>query len=138
MTLVAYFHRVMGHPAPKTVPLRPDEDDARLRMRLIGEEYHEVLEAMTNLLRAREPAETLERYGELLKELADLRYVVEGTAVSLGLPIDEAFAAVHRSNMSKLTDGKPVRDAGGKVIKGPNYEPPDMLALLPTILEHEA
>lgn len=39
----------------------------------------------------------------------------------------EAFAIVHQSNMSKLDEnGKPIRREDGKILKGPNYTPPDM------------
>lgn len=38
-----------------------------------------------------------------------------------------AFREVHRSNMSKLgTDGRPVRRLDGKILKGPNYSPPNL------------
>jgi len=61
----------------------------------------------------------------LLKELADLVYVVYGTAVSLGLNLDEALERVHESNMSKLgEDGKPIYREDGKVLKGSNYKEP--------------
>ena len=64
---------------------------------------------------------------ELTKELADLLYVVYGMAVTFGLPIDEVFERVHRSNMSKLgDDGKPLYRDDGKVLKGPNYQPPKL------------
>lgn len=44
---------------------------------------------------------------------------------------DEAFRRVHASNMSKLgSDGKPIRRSDGKIIKGPNYQPPVLLDLL--------
>lgn len=40
---------------------------------------------------------------------------------------DEAFAEVHRSNMSKLgPDGKPIYRADGKVMKGPGYTKPNL------------
>ena len=39
----------------------------------------------------------------------------------------EAFKEVHRSNLSKLgTDGKPIYREDGKIIKGPNYFPPNL------------
>lgn len=39
--------------------------------------------------------------------------------------VAEAFARVHKSNMSKLDDdGKPIRREDGKIMKGPNYQPP--------------
>ena len=68
----------------------------------------------------------------ILKELADVQYVVSGLAVTLGLPLQEAFNLVHQSNMSKLGDnGEPVYRADGKVMKGPNYVPPSLEELLP-------
>ena len=61
------------------------------------------------------------------KELADLLYVVYGTAVSLGIPIDDVFCEVHTSNMSKLDDnGKPIYREDGKVLKGPHYFQPNL------------
>jgi NTP pyrophosphatase (non-canonical NTP hydrolase) len=64
----------------------------------------------------------------IAKELADLVYVTYGAALTLGIDLDAAVTAVHRSNMSKLVDGKPVMRPDGKVLKGPNYQPPDMAA----------
>ena len=66
----------------------------------------------------------------MLKELCDIMYVVSGFAVTFGMPVQPAFVRVHKSNMSKLVDGKPVVDAGGKVLKGENYEPPTMEGLI--------
>jgi NTP pyrophosphatase (non-canonical NTP hydrolase) len=65
----------------------------------------------------------------LLKEGADLLYVILGTFVSLGLgnQLVEAFKRVHESNMSKLDEnGKPLYREDGKVMKGPNYKPPNL------------
>lgn len=36
----------------------------------------------------------------------------------------EAFRRVCASNMTKLVDGVPLRNEAGKVLKGPNYQPP--------------
>lgn len=63
------------------------------------------------------------------KELADILYTVFGTIITEGLQdvIDQVFDEVHKSNMSKLgTDGRPVKRADGKVLKGPNYREPDL------------
>jgi len=60
-----------------------------------------------------------------LKELADLVYVCYQYAASQEWDLDEAMHRVHQSNMSKLgEDGKPIYRADGKVLKGPNYQPP--------------
>jgi len=38
---------------------------------------------------------------------------------------------VYKSNMSKLgEDGKPIYRPDGKVLKGPNYQPPDLKDLV--------
>ncbi len=59
------------------------------------------------------------------KILMNLIYTLYAYADEQGWDLEEAYARVHRSNMSKLgTDGKPVRREDGKVLKGPNYKPP--------------
>jgi NTP pyrophosphatase (non-canonical NTP hydrolase) len=66
-----------------------------------------------------------------LKELADLVYVCFQYAASQEWDLDEAMRRVHQSNMSKLgEDGKPIYRADGKVLKGPNYEPPNLKDLI--------
>jgi predicted HAD superfamily Cof-like phosphohydrolase len=45
--------------------------------------------------------------------------------------IEQALRRVHASNMSKLgEDGKPIYREDGKVLKGPNYQPPDLSDLV--------
>ena len=62
-----------------------------------------------------------------LKELADLVYVCYQYAENMGWFLDEALDRVHKSNMSKLgEDGKPIYREDGKVLKGPNYKPPNL------------
>lgn len=135
MTVVREFHEAFNLPAP-TSPYPADEATIRLRMRLIHEEYNEVIQELNNLIYAQNFAAVDEVLRRLLKELADLRYVVEGTAVTFGLPIDAAYAEVHRSNMSKLgEDGKPIYRHDNKVLKGPNYREPDMEQFIPIAIE---
>ena len=38
----------------------------------------------------------------------------------------EAFEEVHRSNMSKLENGKPIFREDGKILKGKNYFRPNL------------
>lgn len=88
---------------------------------LIAEESNEFYEALdecfNNLQNTRARINAL-------KELADLVYVCFQFAATAGWELDEALARVHTSNMSKLVDGKPLKNEQGKVLKGPNYEPP--------------
>ena len=45
--------------------------------------------------------------------------------------IEEVFAEIQRSNMSKLgEDGEPIYREDGKVLKGPNYFKPNIKAIL--------
>ena len=68
---------------------------------------------------------------EQLKELADLVYVCFQFAASQEWDLDEALSRVHKSNLSKLgEDGKPIYREDGKVLKGPNYAPPELKDLI--------
>ena len=93
---------------------------------LIVEEFKEFLDAENQLLLGFVVNAT-----DALKELADLVYVCYQYAENLGWDLDEALNRVHRSNMSKLgEDGEPVYREDGKVLKGPNYEPPNLSDLV--------
>lgn len=127
---VEEFHTSYGLP----VHGRPRLDDDRvngLRISLIQEELDELSEA----LKARDVTEVLDA-------LTDLQYVLDGAYLSLGLHgfKDVAFAEVHRSNMSKLgRDGKPVvRESDGKILKGPDYTPPDIASIVADIIKDAA
>lgn len=97
-----------------------------LRQRLLNEEMGELNAEIDNLINELKTSgeTTTESRAKMLKELADLQYVLSGMVISLGLPMQEAFARVHKSNMSKLVNGKPLKRADGKFLKGPNYQPP--------------
>lgn len=67
---------------------------------------------------------------EILDGLADLVYVAYGCALDCGFDLDAALEEVHRSNLSKLgNDGKPIKRADGKILKSPNFTPPDLRRL---------
>lgn len=90
---------------PRLVPGRLAED----RRKYTQEELDEYVEAV--------------RSGDLVgiaDALADLLYIVLGTAVAHGIELEPVFHEVHRSNMTK-TPLDPVTRKGGK---GPGYEPP--------------
>ena len=87
---------------------------------LIDEEWSEFHEAYHH-----------EELTNQLKELADLVYVCYQFAESQDWDLDEAMRRVHQSNMSKLgEDGKPIYRGDGKVLKGPNYAPPELNTLI--------
>lgn len=121
------------------VPTPPGKELARKRLRFIEEEFKEVQTELRKLMLQAEIgapiAERLATLGDLLKELCDLRYVVEGTAVACGLDMDQGpYEAVHESNMSKVwDDGTIHRDPGGKILKPPHYESPDLSYFLQAV-----
>lgn len=115
LEMVKEFHESFGVPVNSTW----ESDLLDLRWRLITEEYDEVGQAFDEY---EYEGKTPKAKMHVAKELADLLYVIYGTAVSLGIPLNEVFRRVHLSNMSKLgPDGKPVYREDGKVLKGPNY-----------------
>lgn len=113
---VRKFHEAFNMKVSPTNKPDITDEDVQLRLKLIEEEYKEVVEA----IKSRNPY-------EIAKELSDLLYVTYGTAVSFGIDLDEAFDIVHRSNMTKLgDDGKPIYREDGKVMKSENYVPADL------------
>lgn len=113
--MVEAFHRMFDIMVQR-VPTVMDERTRALRERLIQEEFDELKEAMAkNDLPA------------IAKEMADLLYVVYGTAVSYGIDMDPVFREVHRSNMSKVGGYK--RD-DGKWVKPATYSPAAITPIL--------
>ena len=93
-----------------------------IRLQLCQEELAELAEAML----ARDIVGCLDA-------LTDMTYVADGTYHTLGLGHYKlaALAEVHRSNMSKLgPDGVPIVSSAGRIVKGPDYSPPDLAAVL--------
>ena len=117
---VEEFHRTYGVPVRSTDNPSIISERAGLRHSLIAEEFNEFEDALHD-----------NDIVEVADALADLIYVIYGTALEFGIPLDEVLAEVHRSNMSKLgSDGKPIYREDGKVIKGPNYFQPDIRGVL--------
>jgi predicted HAD superfamily Cof-like phosphohydrolase len=115
-------HRAWRLPMHDSPTLDVSSDVREIRCALIEEEAAEFREAL-------EAGDLV----EVADAIADLLYVVYGAAVTFGIPIDEVFSEVHRSNMTKLgADGVPIYREDGKVLKGPSFEPPDVLGVLAT------
>jgi predicted HAD superfamily Cof-like phosphohydrolase len=100
----------------KKSPKLPSEEVVDLRLDLIEEELQELTDASYN-----------EDMVEIADALTDILYVTYGMGAALGIDLDKCFEEVQRSNMSKLgADGKPIYREDGKVMKGPNYSPPNL------------
>ena len=110
--MVRQFHEHFNLPIASE-PLLPDASLAVLRQRLLDDEVAEVAQAVN--------AGFLQ--GVAL-ELADVVYVAYGTALTYGFDLDAVLAEVHRANMTKSGV------EGGKAVKGPGFEPPDLSRVL--------
>lgn len=103
-----------------SVPHFPENEVITMRVHLITEE----LEELEDAINARDIVSVADALGDLL-------YVVAGAALAFGLPQRAIVEEIHRSNMSKLgEDGKPVLRDDGKVLKGPNFTPPDIKSII--------
>ena len=116
---VKQFMQTFGQEV-KTKASFSDEKTNQLRLDLISEELEELKNAMTtkDLL-------------EVADALTDILYVTYGAGHAFGINLDKCFDEVQNSNMSKLgSDGKPIYNESGKVMKGPDYFKPDLSKFL--------
>ena len=94
----------------------PKDQIITLRYDLIKEELDELKEAIDK-----------RDIKEVADALTDILYVTYGAGHAFGIDLDKCFKEVQNSNMSKLgSDGKPLYNDKGKVMKGPNYFKPDL------------
>lgn len=126
LALVADFMKAMGQPVCQDFG---DMQGIDLGIDLIGEEFWELRDEAEALslcwLECKDVPDDIKK--RFTKELADLLYVTYWLAARIGIDLDAAFRLIHQSNMSKLgPDGKAIKREDGKVLKGPNYRPPDL------------
>ena len=94
----------------------PNDKITKLRLDLIREELSELEEAIEK-----------KDIKEVADALTDILYVTYGAGHAFGINLDSCFEEVQNSNMSKLgSDGKPIYNEHGKVMKGPDYFKPDL------------
>lgn len=115
----------------------PQLVDVALRLRLIAEEFDELLSSLDDQI---EPPmmRAVEGWIEIVRArtgggsallldtadaLGDLIYVIVGAAISWGIPLEPVLAEIHRSNMTKI-GGEKRED--GKILKPEGYTPPDI------------
>lgn len=86
---------------------------------LVKEEFYELTVAVKNF----DIVETADA-------CADLIWVIEGLCHSLGIPLQQVWDEVARSNFSKTIDGKLIKREDGKVLKPDTYSPPDIKTII--------
>ena len=105
--------------------------NAQLRVALHTEEHKELIEALGDCREGVSFSPGVSAYArrQLARELADVIYVAYGTAHAFAIDLDAALREVHRAAMSKIVRANgepPVIRADGKVLKPPEFVPPDM------------
>ena len=104
----------------KVKPGFPNQKISSLRYELIKEELGELKEAIEN-----------KDLKEVADALTDILYVTYGAGHAFGINLDKCFEEVQNSNMSKLdSNGRPIYNDKGKVMKGPNYFKPNLEKIL--------
>ena len=112
---VEVFMRTFGQEI-NDKPSFPSAKITQLRYNLIKEELNELKVAMDQ-----------SNLKEVADALSDILYVTYGAGHAFGINLDACFNEVQSSNMSKLgSDGKPIYNEHGKVLKGPNYFKPNL------------
>jgi len=112
---VKKFMKTFGQEV-KEKPEFPNDKITSLRLELINEELEELKIAIEK-----------NDIKEVADALTDILYVTYGAGHAFGINLDKCFEEVQNSNMSKLgSDGKPIYNEKGKVMKGPNYFKPNL------------
>ena len=93
---------------------------AELYVDLIMEEFRELITAYGNRDKV-----------EIADACADLKWVIEGLEHTLGIPQQEVWDEVARSNLAKISpSGKVEKRADGKVLKPDGWTPPNIKAII--------
>ena len=112
---VGIFMKTFGQEVKTKAELSNDKIN-KLRISLINEELEELKKAIND-----------KDILEVADALTDILYVTYGAGHAFGINLDKCFNEVQESNMSKLgSDGKPIYNDKGKVMKGPDYFKPDL------------
>ena len=110
---VEIFMKSGSQPVQKELSM--DNDEAKLYMKLISEEYNETLDAFNK-----------SDLVELADGLADMVWVIMGMCNSCGIQFDNVWKEVRASNMSKFVDGKAIKNEYGKIMKPKTYFKPNI------------
>ena len=102
-----------------------------MQLDLIEEEACELFDAAEDLM---DSPDDMEKRVNFVKELSDLVFVCYQMAAAFNIELDEAMFRVFDSNMSKLDEnGNAIFREDGKVLKGPNYQKPDLSVCVPKV-----
>ena len=120
LNMVSEFNKTYEIQIRKT-PSKIHKDEYSLNYRLMLEELDEYLVACED-----------EDMVEIADAVVDMMYILYGIILRHGLStvIFDMFEEVHKSNMSKLENGKVLRRTDGKIMKGSEYFKPNLKQFL--------
>jgi predicted HAD superfamily Cof-like phosphohydrolase len=115
------MYRLSAHDRP-TLPADVAERLVKFKATLL-DEVHEI-DQIVELAKSGAPA--IDLAVAVADLLGDIVVYCRSEALKYGLPLEEVLDIIMDSNESKLgADGKPIYDANGKFLKGPNYWKPE-------------
>lgn len=109
--MVRDFHKKFKQTISDKPELPNDTGVAMMRIGLLEEEFNEYLDA-----------EDKNDLVEIADALGDMIYIIAGTALVYGIPLDRVFREIHESNMTK----DPTTPPNEKLRKGPDFKPVDL------------
>ena len=115
------MYKLNGSDLP-TVPADVPDRLVKFKATLL-DEVHEIDEIVQL---AKSGADAVDVAVAIADVLGDIIVYCRSEALKYGLPLEEVLDIIMDSNESKLgADGKPIYDANGKFLKGPNYWKPE-------------
>ncbi len=124
------MYKLPAHDRP-TLPADIADRLVKFKATLL-DEVHEIDEISRLAVNGDDPIDIAVAIADLL---GDIIVYCRSEALKYGLPLEEVLDVIMDSNESKLgADGRPIYDANGKFLKGPNYWRPEprIKALLTT------
>lgn len=117
----SFMHECGQCPPSVGKPQLVDTKTALFRLELLSEEVSELVRAMS-----------AGDIVEISDALADIIYIVVGTAVAYNIPLDQVWGEVHRSNMDKIdpVTNKIERSPTGKILKPDGWQGPRIAQII--------
>jgi predicted HAD superfamily Cof-like phosphohydrolase len=121
IALMNAMYRLPAHDQP-TIPANAAERLKKFKATLM-DEVHEIDEIVSLAEAGAPTADVAVAIADLL---GDVIVYCRSEALKYGIPLEAVLDVIMDSNESKLgADGKPIYDANGKFLKGPNYWKPE-------------
>ena len=115
------MYKLPAHAAPQ-IPENVADRLKKFKATLL-DEVHEIDEIVAQAEAGAAPLDLAVAIADLL---GDVIVYCRSEALKYGLPLEAVLQIIMDSNASKLgADGKPIYDANGKFLKGPNYWKPE-------------